>query len=185
MFVVVLLHYHLPLAPLTRPGFFNVTSEIFEPKALNFPLVDLICIQESKLNSFSYPTLFGSLDTLLCDLVAITPGLAFFLLMTSTSAVVSLFSSSRAYPSMNFLPPLSRCLTSTLTVRSTSHKITLPRSFLSISATTTRSSSTDSITDSFFFSCLSFSRNLLILGDFHCQHLLWGLKGTSDPVGRK
>ena len=39
-------------------------------------LVDLICIQEFNLNHL----LFGSLDFLLCYLIAPTPGLAFFLI---------------------------------------------------------------------------------------------------------
>ena len=31
----------------------------------------------------------------------------------------------------------------------------------------------------------SFSRNLFILGDFNCHHLLWDTRVTSDPAGRK
>ena len=61
--------------------------------------VDLICIQESNLNSTS-----GFLDSLLCVLIAPTPGLAFSLLMPRTLAAASSFSSRWAYPSQNSLP---------------------------------------------------------------------------------
>ena len=43
-----------------------------------------------------------------------------------------------------------------------------------------RSSPTDDRTDSF-----SASRNLFILGDFNCHHLLWDSRGTSDPRGEE
>ena len=73
--------------------------------------VGLICIQESNLNSSSS---FRILDSLLCDPIVLTPGLAFFLLMTRTLAAASSFSSGRAYLSLNFLPPLSLRLIPTL-----------------------------------------------------------------------
>ena len=62
--------------------------------------VDLICIQESNLNSFS-----GFLDSLLCVLIALTPGLAFSFMMPRTLDA-ALSSSGRAYPFLNFLSPL-------------------------------------------------------------------------------
>ena len=65
--------------------------------------VDLVCIQESDLNSFFFP-------------------------MTCTLAAASSFSSVKAYP-LNFLPPLFLCLSPTLIMwRSTSHKTAPPRS---------------------------------------------------------
>ena len=73
--------------------------------------VDLICIQESNLNlssSFRIP------DSLLCDPMAPTPDLVFFLLMSQTLAVASSFLSGRAHPSLSFLPPLFLRLTPTL-----------------------------------------------------------------------
>ena len=73
-------------------------------------LVDLICIQEFNLNS----SLSGFLDSLLCVLIAPTPGLAFSLLMPHTLAATSSFSSGRAYPSLNFLPFLFPRLIPTL-----------------------------------------------------------------------
>ena len=48
----------------------------------------------------------GFLDSLLCVLIAPTPGLAFSLLMPHTPAVALSFSSDTAYPFLNFLPPL-------------------------------------------------------------------------------
>ena len=43
-----------------------------------------------------------------------------------------------------------------------------------------RSSPTNGRTDSFSPSILPSSRNLFILGDFNCHHLLWDSRGTSD-----
>ena len=54
------------------------------------------------------------LDFLLCVLITPTPGLAFSLVMPRTLAVASSFLLGRAYPSLNFLPPFSLCLTPTL-----------------------------------------------------------------------
>ena len=65
------------------------------------------------------------LDSLLCNLIAPTSGLAFFLPIRRTVAALS-FSSGRAYPSLNFLPRLSLRLTPTLiTLKSTSFLTTL------------------------------------------------------------
>ena len=66
--------------------------------------VDFICIKESNLNSSSSFPIPDSL--LLCVLIAPTPGLAFSLVMPRTLAAALSFSSGRAYPSLNFLPPL-------------------------------------------------------------------------------
>ena len=73
--------------------------------------IDLICIQESNLNSSS---LSGSLDSLLCDLIAPTPDLAFSLPIPRMLVGVSSFLSGRVYPSWSFLPPPFLCLTPTL-----------------------------------------------------------------------
>ena len=54
------------------------------------------------------------LYSLLCVLIAPTPGLAFSLLMPRTLLAVSSFSSGRAYPFQNFLPPLFLRLIHTL-----------------------------------------------------------------------
>ena len=58
--------------------------------------------------------LFRSLDSLLCDLIAPTLDLVFFLLMSQTLAAASSFSSSRAYSPLSFLPSLFLRLAPTL-----------------------------------------------------------------------
>ena len=74
--------------------------------------VDLICIQKSNLNSSSsfripgFSALRFDRTHSLCVLIVPTPGLAFSLLIPRTLAAASSFSSGRAYPSLNFLPPL-------------------------------------------------------------------------------
>ena len=61
-----------------------------------------------------YLPLSGSLDSLLCNPMAPTPDLVFFLLMSQTLVAASSFSSGRAYPSLSFLPPFFLHLTPTL-----------------------------------------------------------------------
>ena len=83
--------------------------EVFEPGALNYYTLSRFILWI--LSVFRNPTLthlplFGSLDSPLYDLIALTPGLAFFFLMTRTPAVASSFLSGRAYASPSF-PPLS------------------------------------------------------------------------------
>ena len=95
--------------PLTLSGFFNGMLEVFEPGALNYftffhPIL-------STLSAFRNPiltplSLSGFLDSLFCVLIALTPGLAFSLLMPRTPAEALSFSSDRAYPFLNFPPPL-------------------------------------------------------------------------------
>ena len=95
--------------PLTLSEFFNGMLEVFEPGALNYftffrPIL-------STLSAFRNPILTllplsGFLDSLLCVLIAPTPGLSSSLLMPRTPAAALSFSSDRAYPFLNFLPPL-------------------------------------------------------------------------------
>ena len=108
------------LSPLTLSGLFNGMLKVLEPGALNYftffrPIL-------STLSAFRNPILAslpfsGFLDSLLCILIAPTPGLAFSLLMPRTLAAVSSFSSGRAYLFPNFLPPLFLCLIPTLIIR--------------------------------------------------------------------
>ena len=74
--------------------------------------VDLIYI--SRNLTLIYLPLSRSLDSLLCDSMAPTLHLVFFLLMSQTRAVASSFLSGRDYPSVSFLPPLFLRLTPTL-----------------------------------------------------------------------
>ena len=73
--------------------------------------VDLICIQESNLNSSSSFRIPG-FSALHSDCT--TPSLAFSLLIPRTLVAALSFSSCRAYLSLNFLSPLFLCLISTL-----------------------------------------------------------------------
>ena len=66
--------------------------------------VDLTSVSRKPIFTHLPPS--RSLDSLLCDLIAPTPGLAFSLLMPRTLAATSTFSSGKAYSSLNFLPPL-------------------------------------------------------------------------------
>ena len=91
--------------------------EVFEPEALNYftffrPI--LLTLSASRNPILTDLPLSGFLDSLLCILIAPTPGLAFSLLMSRTLAAMSSFSSGRAYLSLNFLPPLSLRLIPTL-----------------------------------------------------------------------
>ena len=87
--------------------FFNGMPEVFKPGVLNYySLFGLILwiLYESRNPTLTHRSLSGSMDTLLCDLIALTRGLAFFLSMIFTIAVASSFLSDRAYPYLNFLP---------------------------------------------------------------------------------
>ena len=58
--------------------------------------------------TLSHLPLSGSLDSSLCDQIAPTPRLAFSpLMIRMLAAAAASFSSGRAYPSLNLLPPLS------------------------------------------------------------------------------
>ena len=75
--------------------------------------VDLICIQNPTMTHLSVSV---SMDSLLYNLITLTPSLAFFLLMICTLAAASSFSSGRTYPFLNFLPPLSLRLTPSMII---------------------------------------------------------------------
>ena len=107
---------HAFFYPLTHSGFFNRMLGVSKPGAMNFST--LFCLFPltlfvSRNLSLIYLPLSGFLDSLLCNLIAPTPGLLFFLLMPHTLAAASSFSSNRAYPSLNFLPSLFLHLTPT------------------------------------------------------------------------
>ena len=103
--------------PLTLSGFFNGMLEVFEPGALNYftffrPIQSILSVSRNPI--LTHLPLSGFRDSLLCVLIAPTPGLAFSLLIPRTPAAVSSFSSGRVYPSLNFLPPLFLRLIPTL-----------------------------------------------------------------------
>ena len=106
-----------PFLPLTLSEFFNGMPEVFKPGALNyFTFSHLI---QSTLSASRNPILTPLplsrfLDSLLCVLIASTPGLAFSLLMPRTPAAALSLSSGSAYPFLNFLSPLLLCSIPTL-----------------------------------------------------------------------
>ena len=106
-----------PSPPLTPSEFFNGMLVVFKSEALNYytffrPILLALSVLRNLIST--HLPLSGSLDSLLCDLIAPTPGLAFSLVMQRTLAATSSFSSGRAYPFLNFLPPLFLHLTPTL-----------------------------------------------------------------------
>ena len=83
--------------------------EIFEPGALNYSTFScpiLSTLSASRNPILTHLSFSGFLDSLLCVLITPTPGLAFSLLNPRMLAAVLSFSSGRAYPFLNFLPPL-------------------------------------------------------------------------------
>ena len=105
------------LFPRSSRGLFNGMLEVSEPGALNYYTLlhfILLALFVSRNLTLIYFPLSRSKDTLLCDLIAPTPSLAFSLPMPCTLAATSLFLSSKAYPSLNFLPPFFFRLTFTL-----------------------------------------------------------------------
>ena len=102
---------------LTFSGFSNGMLEVFEPEALNYftffrPLLLTLSVFRNPI--LTPLPLFGFLVSLLCILIAPTPGLAFSHQMPRTLRAVLSFSSGRAYLSLNFLPPLFARLSPTL-----------------------------------------------------------------------
>ena len=118
--------HHRPLLPpillrllssLTLSGFFNGMLKVFVPGALNYSTFSrpiLLTLSAFRNSILTLLPLSRFLDSLLCVLIAPTPGLAFSLLIPRTLAAALSFSSDRAYLSLNFLPPLFLRLIPTL-----------------------------------------------------------------------
>ena len=105
--------------PLTLSGFFSGMLEVFEPGALNYftffrPIVSTLSASRNPI--LPYLPLSEFLDSLLCVLIASTPGLAFSPPIPRTLAAALSFSSDRANPSVSFLSPLFLRLIPTLIV---------------------------------------------------------------------
>ena len=95
--------------PLTLSGFFNGMLEVFQPGALNyftFSRPILSTLSASRNPTLTHLPLSGFLDSLLCALIAPTPGLAFSPPIPCTLAAALSFLSGRAYLFLNFLSPL-------------------------------------------------------------------------------
>ena len=117
LILAVFLRLLPPLPPLTLSGFFNEMLEVFEPRTLNYftffhPILSTLSASRNPI--LTPLPLSEFLDSLLCALIAPTPDLAFSLVMTRTLATALSFSSGRAYPFLNNLPPLILCLIPTL-----------------------------------------------------------------------
>ena len=118
LLLAIFLRLQPTLLPLTLSGFFNGMLEVSEPGALNYfiiyrPIQSILSASRNPI--LTLLPLSGFLDFLLCVLIAPTPGLAFYLLIPRTpAAAAASFLSGRAYPFLNFLPPLFLCLIPTL-----------------------------------------------------------------------
>ena len=119
LLLAALLRLLPPLLLLTLSGFFNGMLEVFEPGAPNyftFSCPTLSTLSVSRNPILTHFPLSGFLDSLLCVLIAPTPGLAFSLLMPPKLAAALSFSSGRAYLFLNSPPPLFLCSIPTLIV---------------------------------------------------------------------
>ena len=146
--------------------------------------VDLICIQESNLNSsssFRIPG-FSALRSdpthsrsciLSPDTTHASGGVIIFVRQC-------LYFSELSTTSLSSLDPYSDYIGVNISLNNSSSV-----SFLNVYALPIRSSSTDGRSDSFSPSILPSSRNLFILRNFNCHHPLWDSRGTSDPRGEK
>ena len=163
--------------------------EVFEPGSLNsfafFRLI-LSTLSASRNPILTPLPLSGFLDSLLCIVIAPTPGLAFSLVIPRTLAGASSFSSGRALSfyelstfSLSSLDPYSNYIGVNTSLNNSSSL-----SFFNVYASPICSSSMDGRTDYFSPSILP-SRNLIILGDFYSHHPLWDSRGTSDPFGEE
>ena len=184
MFLVVFLNLLLPLSFLTRSGFFNGMSEIFKPGALNHFILSrfiLLILSVPRNPNLTHLPLSVSLNTLPCDLIALTGGLAFFLLMIRSLTAASSFWLGRAHSFLNFLKSFICLLDRNSDYAGVNISLNIffslfmPYSFFS----------TNNKTDSFSASNFSSSRNFCTLGDFNCHQPLWESKGTSDPHGKE
>ena len=142
--------------------------------------VDLICIQESNLNSSSSFRIPG-FSVLRSDRTHSRSGILSSDTTHASGGVVifvrqGLSFSELSTTSLSSLDPYSDYVGINISLNNSSSV-----SFLNVYAPPIRSSPTDGRTDYFSPSILSSSRNLFILGDLNCHHPLWDSRGTSDP----
>ena len=146
--------------------------------------VDLICMQESNLNSSSSFWIpgFSALHSdrthsrsgiLSSDTTHASGGVVIF--VRQDLSFSELFTSS-----LSSLDPYSDYVGINISLNNS-----FSLSFLNVYAPPIRSSPTDGRTDSFSPFILPSSRNLFIQGDFNCHHPLWDSRVTSDPHGEK
>ena len=144
--------------------------------------VDLICIQESNLNSSSSFRI-PRFSTLCSDRTHFRSGILSSDATHASGGVVifirqGLSFSELSTSSLSSLDPFSDYVGINISLNNSSSV-----SFINVFVPPIRSSPTDGRTDSFSPSILPSSRNLFILGDFNCHHPLWDSRVTSDPCG--
>ena len=170
--------------PITLSGFFNGMLEVFEPGALNYftffhPIVSTLSISRNPI--LTHFPLSGFLDSLLCILITLTPGLAFSL--ASGGAIIfirqGLSFSKLSTSSFSLLDPYSDYVGVNISLNNSSSL-----SF-NVDAPSICSSLMNGRTNSFSPSILPSSKNVFILGDFNCHHSLWDSRGTSDSYQEK
>ena len=150
---------------------------------LSYP-VDLICIQESNLNSSSSFRIPG-FSALRYDRIHSWSGI-FSPDATHASGSIIIFVrqglsfSELSTSSLSSLDPHSDYVGVNISLNNSSSLL-----FINVYAPPIRSSPTDGKTNSFSPSILSSCRNLFILVDFNCHHPLWDSRGTSDPCGKE
>ena len=146
--------------------------------------IDLICIQESNLNS-SFSFQIPGFSALRSDRTHSRSGI-FPSDATHASGGVIIFVmqclsfSELSTSSFSSLDPYSDFVEVNISLNDSSSL-----SFLNVYAPPICSSPTDGRTDSFSLFILSSSRNLFFLGNFNCHHPLWNSKGTSVPRGER
>ena len=156
-------------------------------KLLHFLLshpVDLICIQESNLNS-SYSFWIPGFTALRSDRTYSRSGILSSDTTHASGGIVifvrqGLSLSELSTSSLSSLDPYSDYVGINISLNNSSSV-----SFLNVYASPIRSSPTDGRTDSSSPSILPSSRNFFILGDFNCHHPLCDSRVTSDPRGVK
>ena len=146
--------------------------------------VDLICIQESNLNSSSSFQIPG-FSVLHSDRTHSRSGILSSDASHASGGVVifvrqGLSFSELSTTSLSLLDPYSGYVGVNISLNKSSSV-----SFLNVYAPAIRSSPTDARNDSFSPSILPSSRNLFILGDFNCHHPLWDSRVTTKPRGEE
>ena len=177
---------YLLLLSLKPSRFFDVMLGVFNPGALNyFTLFHLILLTVfvSRNVTLIHLPFSESLDFLLSDLIASTPGLAFFLPIPRTLVAASSFLFGRPYSFLNFLLPLFLRLTPTLDYAGVN--ILLNNfSLLSLMFRLPLFAFRQIAEATPFFSILP-SINLFILEDFNYHQPLGDSKDTFDSRGEK
>ena len=146
--------------------------------------VDLICIQESNLNSSSFFRIPGC-SVLRSDRTHSRSGILSRDATHASGGVIifvrqGLSFSELSISTLSSLDPYSDYVGVNISLNNSSSL-----SFLNVYALPIRSSPTDGRTDSISPSILPSYRNLFILRDINCHSPFWDSRGTSDPRGEE